>query len=181
MTSFQTVKSMVESRYLELKNCGANSPGGGGFRAGNTCARGGKSSSNAADKDVGVHNASPEETGLTYISELTDKVPFVGDTKVTEVFGAADKADKDWRYLISTPIEKSVDVSNLRSLQPGVNKSTVEQYRAHFKQGGRRPTPYVIEHKGKYYLKNGTHTSVAQVLNGASKIKVAVLVKTEDA
>lgn len=44
MTSFQTVKSMVESRYLELKNCGANSPGGGGFSAGNTCARGGGSS-----------------------------------------------------------------------------------------------------------------------------------------
>lgn len=50
MTSYSTVKSMVQARYLELKNCGANAAGGGGFRAGNTCARGGKSS-NPANKD----------------------------------------------------------------------------------------------------------------------------------
>lgn len=42
MTSYTTIKSMIESRYLEIKNCGANSAGGGGFRVGNTCARGGK-------------------------------------------------------------------------------------------------------------------------------------------
>lgn len=50
MTSYSTVKSMVESRYLELKNCGANSPGGGGFRSGNTCARGGYLSDRATSE-----------------------------------------------------------------------------------------------------------------------------------
>ena len=43
MTSYSTIKEMISSRYLELKGCGANSPGGGGFRTGNTCARGGGS------------------------------------------------------------------------------------------------------------------------------------------
>lgn len=37
------LKSMIEERVEELKACGANKPGGGGFAAGNTCARGGKS------------------------------------------------------------------------------------------------------------------------------------------
>lgn len=32
----------IDDRTLEIKACGANKPGGGGFSAGNTCARGGK-------------------------------------------------------------------------------------------------------------------------------------------
>lgn len=43
MLNFNTLKSRIESRYSELKGCGANKPGGGGFSAGNTCARGGGS------------------------------------------------------------------------------------------------------------------------------------------
>lgn len=35
------LKSLIEERVVELKACGANKPGGGGFSAGNTCARGG--------------------------------------------------------------------------------------------------------------------------------------------
>lgn len=36
------LKSLIEERFEELKGCGANKPGGGGFAAGNTCAHGGK-------------------------------------------------------------------------------------------------------------------------------------------
>lgn len=36
------LKSLITERRDELKACGANKPGGGGFSAGNTCARGGK-------------------------------------------------------------------------------------------------------------------------------------------
>lgn len=38
------LKSAIEERVVEIKACGANKPGGGGFSAGNTCARGGGSS-----------------------------------------------------------------------------------------------------------------------------------------
>lgn len=37
------LKSLITERVAELKGCGANKPGGGGFSAGNTCARGGGS------------------------------------------------------------------------------------------------------------------------------------------
>lgn len=43
MVSYSELKSSIIFRYVEIKNCGANSPGGGGFRSGNTCARGGGS------------------------------------------------------------------------------------------------------------------------------------------
>lgn len=41
MINFREISSQINSRYTELKGCGANKPGGGGFAAGNTCARGG--------------------------------------------------------------------------------------------------------------------------------------------
>lgn len=39
--NFKSLSDNISSRYEELKACGANKPGGGGFSAGNTCARGG--------------------------------------------------------------------------------------------------------------------------------------------
>lgn len=39
---FTSLREDISSRYSELKACGANKPGGGGFSTGNTCARGGK-------------------------------------------------------------------------------------------------------------------------------------------
>lgn len=36
------LKSLIEERVVEIKGCGANKPGGGGFSAGNTCGRSGK-------------------------------------------------------------------------------------------------------------------------------------------
>lgn len=39
--SFKSLSNSIASRYEELKACGANKPGGGGFSTGNTCARGG--------------------------------------------------------------------------------------------------------------------------------------------
>lgn len=160
----------------------AGNPKGGEFRSsGGGVAGGGEVAPlTEADKDTGTFNAPPESIGNIYISSLTDKVPFVGDKEVGKILEAATKADKDWQYLLKPATEKTVSSSDLRSLQPGVTKATVEQYQAHFKAGGDRPTPYVIQHKGKYYLRNGTHTSVAQILNGETKIKVAILVKTEE-
>lgn len=35
---FGLLKSLITERVEELKSCGANKPGGGGFSAGNTCA-----------------------------------------------------------------------------------------------------------------------------------------------
>lgn len=43
--SFQSLHDGIWFRYSEIKACGANKPGGGGFTAGNTCARGGGSKS----------------------------------------------------------------------------------------------------------------------------------------
>lgn len=40
-TGYGLLKSLITERVEELKACGANKPGGGGFSAGNTCARGG--------------------------------------------------------------------------------------------------------------------------------------------
>lgn len=40
---FKSLSDGISSRYSEIKACGANKPGGGGFAAGNTCARGSKS------------------------------------------------------------------------------------------------------------------------------------------
>lgn len=37
------LKSLIEERVEEIKSCGANKPGGGGFTAGNTCGKGGSS------------------------------------------------------------------------------------------------------------------------------------------
>ena len=41
MVSFRELSVRIYSRHLELKGCGANKEGGGGFTAGNSCARGG--------------------------------------------------------------------------------------------------------------------------------------------
>lgn len=60
------LKSMIEERVEEIKACGANKPGGGGFAAGNTCARGGggSSSGDTAFKNGDLVVAQKSEQGL---------------------------------------------------------------------------------------------------------------------
>lgn len=43
MVSYAELSNQIHARYFEIKACGANKPGGGGFTSGNTCARGGSS------------------------------------------------------------------------------------------------------------------------------------------
>lgn len=57
------LKSLIAERVEELKGCGANKPGGGGFTAGNSCAGGKKTGYQSASdkaKDLGdaAHNTS---------------------------------------------------------------------------------------------------------------------------
>lgn len=53
------LKSLIEERVVELKGCGANKPGGGGFAAGNTCARGGS--------DGGLDSSKTDRTYAVYV------------------------------------------------------------------------------------------------------------------
>lgn len=52
--NFKSLSEEISSRYVEIKSCGANKPGGGGFTAGNTCARGGHTVTDIYGKEHSV-------------------------------------------------------------------------------------------------------------------------------
>lgn len=68
-TGFGLLKSLITERAIELKACGANKPGGGGFSAGNTCARGGGEGSShkltAPSPDAFLKDGNPGRGGST--------------------------------------------------------------------------------------------------------------------
>lgn len=67
---------------LELKGCGANKPGGGGFSTGNTCARGGKG---------GVEASTVEKTNVT---EYHVRQPGAHGGQIMSIYDDKDKAQK---------------------------------------------------------------------------------------
>lgn len=132
---------------------------------------------NPNNADLGVHNTPVIREGDVFISALTDKVPFVGDSAVSQILNAADAIDKDWRYGLTPREDITVSVSTLRSLQPYVTEATVENYRGTVRDGDSVRRPVAIEDNGKYYITNGTHRAIAQVLEGETKIPITVVVR----
>lgn len=75
MTSYHNIKSMIKSRYLEIKGCGANREGGGGFQTGNTCARGrGGQISTADDLYDKLRKDLPNGTGTFQEGSVTVQI-----------------------------------------------------------------------------------------------------------
>lgn len=58
------LKSAIEERVVEIKACGANKPGGGGFSTGNTCARGGGKSGVGSADNPGIADKIMTEQGF---------------------------------------------------------------------------------------------------------------------
>lgn len=74
MDKYYQLHRAILLRRSELKGCGANSAGGGGFRTGNTCARGGPEG-----KDADKQLAKQKTIALKKLSKIAngrDEIPF---------------------------------------------------------------------------------------------------------
>ena len=124
--------------------------------------------------DLGTVNAATPKEGHRRISEL----PFPGDTKIKAVLDDLEKNNPDWKFdLLDTPAQ-DVDVGSLISMQPHIDEAAVEHYRKRQDvndRGEQNGYPTIIEHDGKRYIRNGTHRTVANILNGSGTIKARVI------
>lgn len=113
--------------------------------------------------DTGTLNARMKE-GNRDITEL----PFPGDTKVGEVLNAANAADKDWMYEAIDKPMTPVPVADLVAMQPTVTEHTIDEYR---EQGDADSGKMLaVKSGGKYYIRNGTHRTIARMQKGEQAI-----------
>jgi hypothetical protein len=125
--------------------------------------------------DLGKLNSKETKPGSRRISEL----PFPGDTKLQEVFDAVEKNNPDWKMDLQDTKPTKVPVDKLIAMQPDVSTATVEHYQKHGSAkdefGAKTGAPIVMEYQGKYYIRNGTHRTVAEMRNGAQDIEARVV------
>lgn len=106
--NFKSLSYGISSRLEEIKACGANKPGGGGFAAGNTCARGGGGvDAKTVDKTntTEYHVKQPGPHGGTTLAVYDDKAKAQShQDKVNKDFS---KGGENYRYAPSgwKPVE----------------------------------------------------------------------------
>lgn len=67
----------------ELKGCGANQPGGGGFRSGNTCGRGGGGGGKTGSATHGMLQLLGDSGGSASAGTISSHFPFAFDKRGT--------------------------------------------------------------------------------------------------
>lgn len=112
--SFRQLRSEISTRYLEIKGCGANAPGGGGFQTGNTCGKvGGGSSIGTLDAALSAYKPEIEKR---YADIVTTQFNRMVESLGPELSGIHN----NWTYAktFSATVRPNVDRVNVDPLKP---------------------------------------------------------------
>ena len=126
--------------------------------------------------DLGKYNSATPEQG----SERIKDIPFPGDTHIGEVLDAAKAVDPDWRYLLTDPKTEDVDRDNIVAMQPFADPKIVEKYKKELAAGEKQKAPLGIKYKGRVYLANGTHRTLAALASGAKTLPIRLINNGQD-
>lgn len=108
-----------------------------------------------------------DETDLEDLRE--NPIPYVGVGKDMEIGMEIEEETIQPEYKAKVPIE----ISKLKTLQPFVLESGIVNY----KRFDGTDTPYVVQHKGNYYLMDGNHRVAREKLKGKKTVIVDISVR----
>lgn len=179
MVSYAGLKSSVVLRFSELKGCGANKPGGGGFSAGNTCAKGG-------NQETGPLSEDEKNLALSKLNELkkldesnyekifgpTNNVSaadvFTANKATAALIGISDRESKKYGT------EKVVTLSTLTAGQEHIPREGLRAYIKEMPQSDRLPEVVKLrgDSKGRTVIISGHTRLGVQALAGRTHAKV---------